>query len=90
MLHLDRDEESVVSYNCDLQREIGKKGLGEYGGAVGRGVVCNRAAATIQYQRGFCSRSSLGCEEVVAGRISDAVQSRHPLLGLFFVPELHG
>lgn len=51
-------------------------------------VVCRRAAAKIQCQGRCGSRSSLGCEEVVAGRISVAVQSRDPLLGLSSVPEV--
>lgn len=91
MLHLDQDERSVISSNCDLQSETGKKGLAKYGGAMARGVVCSRAVAKIQCQRRFCSRSSLGCEEVVAGRISVAVQGcRDSLLGLGSVPELCG
>jgi len=36
MLHLDQDERSVVSYNCDLQKEIRKKRLAASGETVGR------------------------------------------------------
>lgn len=80
-----------VSFHVtDLQREMGKKGLAEYGGAVGREVVCSRAAAKIQCYRWFRSRFSLSCEEMVAGKISVTVQSRDPLLGLGSVAGLCG
>ena len=44
----------------------------------------------IQWQRRFCSRSFLDCEEVVAGRVSVAVQSRDRLPGFSSVPGLCG
>lgn len=74
----------------DLQREMGKKGLAEFGGTVGGEVVYSRAAAKIQCYTWFCSRFSLSCEEVVAGKISVAVQSMDPLLGLGSVARLCG